>query len=138
MKLSLKEDSPDAGTEREEDYPYLLFGQDGQGRNGLLLKPYAEEGEPRPRRLLEEIETPEVTAAPIPITNTKGDVEGASVLLLVCTHGSRDCRCGDTGGKLVRALQEELERRKKRWLGIQWLYWSGVTIGEIAHVGGHK
>ena len=47
----------------------------------------------------------------------------------VCTHGSRDCRCGDTGGSLVLALREEVRRR-----GLD----EQVRIGEIAHVGGHK
>ncbi|WWC64948.1 uncharacterized protein I303_107562 [Kwoniella dejecticola CBS 10117] len=49
--------------------------------------------------------------------------------ILVCTHGSRDCRCSDRGGALVYALREEVERRN---LGAR------VKIREIAHVGGHK
>lgn len=49
--------------------------------------------------------------------------------ILVCTHGSRDCRCADRGGALVHALRDEVERRK---MG------GRVTVGEIAHVGGHK
>lgn len=49
--------------------------------------------------------------------------------ILVCTHGSRDCRCADRGGPLVLALRKEVNRR-----GLQ----SQVKIGEVAHVGGHK
>ncbi|OXG18590.1 hypothetical protein C366_02695 [Cryptococcus neoformans Tu401-1] len=49
--------------------------------------------------------------------------------ILVCTHGSRDCRCADRGGPLVLALRKEVSRR-----GLQ----SQVKIGEVAHVGGHK
>ncbi|WWC72821.1 uncharacterized protein I206_106785 [Kwoniella pini CBS 10737] len=49
--------------------------------------------------------------------------------ILVCTHGSRDCRCSDRGGPLVQALKEEVERR-----GVG----DKVKINEIAHVGGHK
>ena len=49
--------------------------------------------------------------------------------ILVCNHGSRDCRCSDRGGPLVEALRKEVERR-----GVE----SRVKVSEIAHVGGHK
>jgi hypothetical protein len=49
--------------------------------------------------------------------------------VLVCTHGSRDCRCSDRGGPLVSALREDIERRG---MGHR------VKVSEIAHVGGHK
>ena len=48
--------------------------------------------------------------------------------ILICTHGSRDCRCSDRGGALVQALQDEIAKR-----GLE-----NVRIREIAHVGGHK
>ncbi|KAF7978839.1 hypothetical protein HWV62_44641 [Athelia sp. TMB] len=48
--------------------------------------------------------------------------------LYVCTHGARDCRCGDMGGAVVRALREEIEKRKL----------SSVKVAEVGHVGGHK
>ncbi|RDX54459.1 hypothetical protein OH76DRAFT_963791 [Lentinus brumalis] len=51
------------------------------------------------------------------------------LFLYVCTHGSRDCRCGDTGGEVVRALRAEVAER-----GIA----RDVFVGEVAHVGGHK
>ncbi|KAI0360727.1 hypothetical protein OH77DRAFT_1393566 [Trametes cingulata] len=50
--------------------------------------------------------------------------------LYVCTHGSRDCRCGEGGGEVARALRRELD---KRGLGEK-----EVELGEVAHVGGHK
>jgi hypothetical protein len=49
--------------------------------------------------------------------------------ILVCTHGNRDCRCGETGGELVRALKAEIKTR-----GLE----EKVRVGEVAHVGGHK
>jgi hypothetical protein len=58
----------------------------------------------------------------------EGDGEGEREIL-VCTHGSRDCRCKDRGGGLVDALREEIERR-----GVG----GKVKVREIAHVGGHK
>ena len=49
--------------------------------------------------------------------------------ILVCTHGSRDCRCSDLGGALVDSLRSEIARRN---IGAE------VRVREIAHVGGHK
>lgn len=51
------------------------------------------------------------------------------VQIMVCTHGSRDCRCSDRGGALVNALRAEMVKR-----GLE----SRIKVGEIAHVGGHK
>lgn len=48
--------------------------------------------------------------------------------ILICTHGSRDCRCSDRGGALLQALQDEIAKRNME----------NVRIREIAHVGGHK
>jgi len=49
----------------------------------------------------------------------EGSVSGAmppnsdDVHLYVCTHGVRDCRCGDTGGAVGRAIRDELRRRRE-------------------------
>lgn len=51
------------------------------------------------------------------------------VHLYVCTHGTRDCRCGERGGQIARALKEEVERRQ---LG------NRIKVREVGHVGGHK
>ncbi|KZT70602.1 hypothetical protein DAEQUDRAFT_667426 [Daedalea quercina L-15889] len=53
----------------------------------------------------------------------------ARLHLYVCTHGSRDCRCGDTGGDVAKALHEEITKR-----GL----WDRLSLGQVAHVGGHK
>lgn len=50
------------------------------------------------------------------------------VHLYVCTHESRDCRCGDRGQLVVTALRDEVERRNLKQ----------VRVGEVGHVGGHK
>lgn len=49
--------------------------------------------------------------------------------IYVCTHAARDCRCGDVGGLVVKALRQEVDRRRLT---------SVVKIGETGHVGGHK
>lgn len=58
------------------------------------------------------------------------DILATSPLYLyVCTHGERDCRCGDIGGAVFAALQQEV---KKHNLG------DVVKVGSVGHVGGHK
>ena len=47
--------------------------------------------------------------------------------ILVCTHGSRDCRCSNLGGQLVESLRSEIATRGP-----------SLNVREIAHVGGHK
>lgn len=63
------------------------------------------------------------------------EVKGDDIHIYVCTHGARDCRCGDMGGAVVVALRAELAHRKaadgeRRW--------DRVRVGEVCHVGGHK
>ena len=55
--------------------------------------------------------------------------------LYVCTHGARDCRCGDTGGAVARAIRAELNRRQQRNASDPS---TRVKLAEVAHVGGHK
>ncbi|KAH7926571.1 hypothetical protein BV22DRAFT_1008760 [Leucogyrophana mollusca] len=55
--------------------------------------------------------------------------------LYVCTHGARDCRCGDTGGAVVKAILEELQKRRELDpVGPS----HRVKVAEVGHVGGHK
>lgn len=55
--------------------------------------------------------------------------------LYVCTHGARDCRCGDTGGAVARAIRAELDRRQQRRAFDPS---TRIKLAEVAHVGGHK
>ncbi|KAJ7779249.1 Sucrase/ferredoxin-like-domain-containing protein [Mycena metata] len=54
--------------------------------------------------------------------------------IYVCTHGARDCRCGDMGGKVFRALREDIDRRI---LADPTGPAKSVVLGEVGHVGGH-
>ncbi|KAG6847951.1 hypothetical protein H0H93_004673 [Arthromyces matolae] len=57
------------------------------------------------------------------------------VHLLVCTHGARDCRCGEMGGELVKELRKaaaDLEKTNDHGFA------GRIRVGEVAHVGGHK
>lgn len=49
-------------------------------------------------------------------------------LILVCTHGSRDKRCGIIGSMIVDALKQELEKKQ--------LSADRVQVYGISHVGG--
>ncbi|KAF9975430.1 hypothetical protein BGZ73_000935 [Actinomortierella ambigua] len=49
--------------------------------------------------------------------------------ILVCTHGARDCRCGDRGGELQRILKDMVEQT-----GLS----SAVKVYGVSHIGGHK
>ncbi|KAJ2918963.1 hypothetical protein MD484_g1431, partial [Candolleomyces efflorescens] len=73
--------------------------------------------------LAQHMNPPEPSEAPR--TPTQDD----TIDLYVCTHGARDCRCGETGGAVFRALKREVDR-----LGVG----GKVRVGEVGHVGGHK
>jgi hypothetical protein len=55
--------------------------------------------------------------------------------LYVCTHGARDCRCGEWGSKVADALREEVRKRKEVEPTGKY---SRVVVGEVGHVGGHQ
>lgn len=83
-------------------------------------------------------------------TQTRAIPQDKRVDVYVCTHGSRDCRCGDTGGAVANALRAELKRRgphaanrvhvgEVRTICLPTLteaYYS-VFRPKLAHVGGH-
>ncbi|KAG0199565.1 hypothetical protein BGX28_007218 [Mortierella sp. GBA30] len=49
--------------------------------------------------------------------------------VLVCVHGSRDCRCGDQGGDLYKILNDMVQAT-----GLT----NSVKIYGVSHIGGHK
>jgi hypothetical protein len=57
------------------------------------------------------------------------------LFLYVCTHGARDCRCGEWGTKVADALREEVRRRRETEPTGKY---SRVVVGEVGHVGGHQ
>ncbi|KAI0067130.1 hypothetical protein BV25DRAFT_1280939 [Artomyces pyxidatus] len=58
-----------------------------------------------------------------------------AIHLYVCTHGARDCRCGDLGGGVADALREEVRRRRAADPAGPC---ANIVVGEVGHVGGHK
>ncbi|KAG0224280.1 palmitoyltransferase akr1 [Actinomortierella wolfii] len=49
--------------------------------------------------------------------------------ILVCTHGARDCRCGERGGDMYRILKDMVDQT-----GLS----SAVKVYGVSHIGGHK
>ncbi|KAI0300538.1 Sucrase/ferredoxin-like-domain-containing protein [Multifurca ochricompacta] len=64
------------------------------------------------------------------------------VYLYVCTHGSRDCRCGEWGSKVADALREEIRKREETVETEPVSKGKGkhprIVVGEVGHVGGHQ
>lgn len=70
-----------------------------------------------------------------PVLEEAVNYEDDDVQLYVCTHGERDCRCGEWGGEVADELNAELRRRREKDPeGV----WGKFSIGEVGHVGGHK
>lgn len=51
------------------------------------------------------------------------------VHIYVCTHGTRDCRCGELGEPLYQALVDEVKWRKEE---------HNIEVRQVGHIGGHK
>ncbi|EIW55757.1 uncharacterized protein TRAVEDRAFT_129292 [Trametes versicolor FP-101664 SS1] len=64
------------------------------------------------------------------LAQEEGEALDRRLHLYVCTHGSRDCRCGEGGVAVARALRRELDKRG--------ICPKDVVLGQVAHVGGHK
>ncbi|GAA5987959.1 hypothetical protein JCM10908_007290 [Rhodotorula pacifica] len=75
--------------------------------------------------------------SPPPVSTPQNTTSTPSrVHIFICTHRTRDCRCGDIGEPLYDALLGEIKRRK---LGGELKAGrDGVRIARVAHVGGHK
>ncbi|BGP25330.1 ferredoxin [Rhodotorula toruloides] len=75
--------------------------------------------------------------SPQPIQPSSGTISAPPrTHIFVCTHTTRDCRCGDLGEPLYQALLKEIQRRK---LGGELRDGEdGVRIARVAHIGGHK
>ena len=64
-----------------------------------------------------------------------GAVDSDDLYLYVCTHGARDCRCGEWGSKVADALRNEIRQRKEKEPTGKY---SRVVVGEVGHIGGHQ
>ena len=97
-------------------------------RHGSLKWDAFEEGSLGNEGFKREVDR--LLAKTIPATGDDSVLSSAEIEvkeIVVCTHGSRDCRCSNLGGKLVESLRAEIVKRSL-----------GMEVREIAHVGGHK
>ncbi|EIN05593.1 hypothetical protein PUNSTDRAFT_74336 [Punctularia strigosozonata HHB-11173 SS5] len=108
----------DGAKEPEEGYFATAFS----ARNGVLELPEVTLKNVKwvAQALREHVTSP---------TPTGKDTRDPRIYLYVCTHGTRDCRCGDMGVAVLRGLREEISKR-----GVA----DRVSVAEVAHVGGHK
>ena len=60
------------------------------------------------------------------LQSSRGDFKGVG--LFICTHMSRDTRCGKLGHQLAKRLQELVDERG----------YESIRIYQASHVGGHK
>lgn len=98
-----------------EMYPAKLYGPCG-------IKRYDE-------FTVDSIERVKHDLSAVSAVGSSSSISDEVVEIMVCTHGSRDCRCSDHGGALVASLRSEIRKR-----GLE----GRMSVGEIAHVGGHK
>lgn len=83
-------------------------------------------------KLLADLPAPKAAS----LRATSGDAAPQQTHIFVCTHRTRDCRCGDIGEPLYDALLREIKRR--RLGGELKAGTDGVRIARVAHIGGHK
>ncbi|KAH9042608.1 Sucrase/ferredoxin-like-domain-containing protein [Lactarius pseudohatsudake] len=113
---------PPSGSQDTEVYSLLTFAH---GRAGLQMPSVAMDNlDEVCSRLHDYMERPPT-----------GAVDSDDLYLYVCTHGARDCRCGEWGSKVADALRNEIRRRKE--IEPTGKY-SRVVVGEVGHVGGHQ
>jgi hypothetical protein len=119
---------PAAGDASEEE-EFLIRIYQGNGTHATI-GPYSLRT--LPADLTPAIEKA-IQLAPIPSARYPKTTEESHIY--VCTHGSRDCRCGVVGTELRDKLREEVRTHEVRTLG------EGskkVRVFGISHVGGHK
>ncbi|KAF9527263.1 Sucrase/ferredoxin-like-domain-containing protein [Crepidotus variabilis] len=84
---------------------------------------------------IDEVEHKVLSFLDGPTTDVERVVESGYADLYVCTHGARDCRCGERGQQMYDALLRTVEEEKLRSPnGVA----HRIRIGATGHVGGHQ
>jgi len=65
--------------------------------------------------------------APATPASIESTTRATKTHIYVCTHASRDCRCGELGEPLYGELVDEINRRGE----------TSIQVSRIAHIGGH-
>ncbi|KAF9223129.1 hypothetical protein BS17DRAFT_734723 [Gyrodon lividus] len=118
---------PRPAGEEDKQVFYLTAFSSARGKLELPEVSLANVGEVG-RLLRDHVEPPPAESS---LEATSSD----DIHMYVCTHGSEDCRCGDTGGAVARAIRHELYRRTQINPSDPS---SRIKLAEVAHVGGHK
>lgn len=125
-----KVDRPTPGDPTEEE-EFIVQVYTGNGKHATI-GPFSTKTLPAPKELQQVIQG-SLDRAPIPSARYPKKQEEAHVY--VCTHGSRDCRCGVVGEQLKEELKAQVRKHQLRVLGETS---KTVKVFGISHVGGHK
>jgi len=115
-------DSTATPPSNEQEYYLTAFSSRGRLVIPSVSMSNVEEVESRLREHAQPLPSAVHSTPPVPS-------ELQDVYLYVCTHGARDCRCGDTGGAVSSALRAEVSRINEG---------KRIKVAEVGHVGGHK
>lgn len=66
------------------------------------------------------------------------DLNPHPIDIFICTHGQRDCRCGETGTAFADALRAEVRKWQEAVKETESSALIPIRIGELAHVGRHE
>lgn len=131
---------PEPGDPSEEE-EFLLHVYQGNGKMAVV-GPFSLRTLPEQGALMPTIQRA-LDASPLPSARYPKGREEAH--LYVCTHGSRDCRCGVAGTDLLDTLNAEVSKHESRQTQPAGAYSeSGLHHGKkvkvfgVSHVGGHK
>ena len=67
-----------------------------------------------------------------------GDGDGDGITYMVCSHASRDARCGYCGPRVSTAIAQELKRRNSNSRVYQCSHLAGHKYGMCGHVDGNR
>lgn len=132
---------PNKGDETEVE-EFLIYAYEGNGKYAVL-GPYSLSSLPptSSEKFLENI-TSALASAPSPSARYPKKEEESHIY--VCSHGSRDCRCGVVGGELKDSLGREARTQELRSIGAggggsSSAGWSKkIKVFAVSHIGGHK
>ena len=117
---------PPSETKPQESYAATLY----RASKSAMTMHVNQGSVPALLDLLSSPERPTVTAEHKSVVNSTAIDEKH---VYICTHGSRDCRCGDTGGKVFQALEDLLREQEHQSEQAK-----RIRVRQVAHVGGHK
>ncbi|CAO1618972.1 unnamed protein product [Sympodiomycopsis kandeliae] len=119
-----------------EDEEFIIKVYKGNGIH-TSIGPYSTKTLPSAQDL-QNVILQAVSSARVPSARFPSKDESAHIY--ICTHGSRDCRCGVAGGELKSKVREEVRKHQLRIMDSNdpQASMKSVSVYGISHIGGHK